>query len=235
MVRQVTFARRDASAVTSFRTPTSSSGPVLADLAGAATARARSSGTTPTSTSSWATGTPRTRRTSKCRTGEFWSCIASPVAGVSEFRWTARWPCCGRCGRQALFAQTYLDLSEALQDAGLVALDPPRKLNDAMSSGDLRAASGLLHGPRVGAQRGRRVAGGGRLSRTSGRAAAVRSHHGAMGALAYPGRPDPHARGRELSAHWPPARETRDQPRRSSSLHTSSSWRCATACCSGDG
>jgi ketosteroid isomerase-like protein len=61
-----------------------------------------------------------------------------PLDREMAMMWTLR-------GGKLLFAQTYIDLSEALQDAGLVALDPLRKLNDAMSSGDLRAASALLH------------------------------------------------------------------------------------------
>jgi ketosteroid isomerase-like protein len=61
-----------------------------------------------------------------------------PLDSEMAMLWTLR-------GGKLLFAQTYLDQSEALQDARLEALEPLRKLSDAMSSGDLRAASGLLH------------------------------------------------------------------------------------------
>jgi len=44
-----------------------------------------------------------------------------------------------------LLAETFLDPSEALQAAGLEALEPLRKLNDALSAGDVRAASMLIH------------------------------------------------------------------------------------------
>jgi ketosteroid isomerase-like protein len=44
-----------------------------------------------------------------------------------------------------LFAETFLDPSEALRETRLEALDSLRKVNDALSAGDLRAASGLLH------------------------------------------------------------------------------------------
>jgi ketosteroid isomerase-like protein len=48
-------------------------------------------------------------------------------------------------GGKLLFGETFLELSEALQEAGLDALDPMRKVNDAIAAGDLRGASVLLH------------------------------------------------------------------------------------------
>ena len=48
-------------------------------------------------------------------------------------------------GGKLLFAQTYLDPSEAFQETRLEALDPLRKVNEMMSAGDLRGVSALLH------------------------------------------------------------------------------------------
>ena len=61
-----------------------------------------------------------------------------PLDQEMAMLWTLR-------GGKLLLAETFLDPSEALQATGLEALDSLRKVNDAMSSGDLRAASAVLH------------------------------------------------------------------------------------------
>ena len=122
-----------------------------------------------------------------------------------------------------LFAQTYLDLSEALQDARLEALDAAAEVERRHVVG--RPASGIRAappGPRVGAQRGRGVAGGGRLSRTRGSSAAVRAHRRGVGGLARRGRRGPHARGGSCSSSPAICTRSTRSATRSSSLHTSS-------------
>jgi ketosteroid isomerase-like protein len=61
-----------------------------------------------------------------------------PLDQEMAMLWTLR-------GGKLLFAETFLNLSEALQEAGLEALDPLRKVNDAISAGELGRASVLLH------------------------------------------------------------------------------------------
>jgi ketosteroid isomerase-like protein len=61
-----------------------------------------------------------------------------PLNQEMAMLWTLR-------GGKLLLAETFLDPSDALRDAGLEALEPLRKLNDALSAGDVRAASALIH------------------------------------------------------------------------------------------
>ena len=134
-----------------------------------------------------------------------------------------------------LFAQTYLDLSEALQDARLEALEPAaeverRHVVGRPASGIRAAAPGRVWEHNIGSGSPRRA------STTAARpCCAVRADHRAVGDLRVQAGPDPHARGRELSASAATCTQARDQRRRSSSLPTSSSSRSATACCSGAG
>ena len=128
------FARRDAPAVTELQDPEFEFRSMLADLAGRQLPRGRGRAVLRRHRrAARATGTPRTRRTSRCRDGRV--LVMYRVAGRGRqsgvpldqemaMLWTLR-------GGKLLFAQTYLDLSEALQDARLEALDPLRKLSDA--------------------------------------------------------------------------------------------------------
>ena len=52
--------------------------------------------------------------------------------------WTLR-------GGKLVFGETFLNVSEALQAAGLEPLELLRKVNDTLASGDVRGASVLLH------------------------------------------------------------------------------------------
>jgi ketosteroid isomerase-like protein len=61
-----------------------------------------------------------------------------PLDQEMAILWTLR-------GGKLLLAETFLDPSEALQEAGLEMLDPMRRLNDTIASGDLRTASALVH------------------------------------------------------------------------------------------
>ena len=61
-----------------------------------------------------------------------------PVDQEMAMLWTLR-------GGKLLLAETFLDQVEALRETRLEALESLRKVNDAISAGDLRAASLLLH------------------------------------------------------------------------------------------
>jgi ketosteroid isomerase-like protein len=61
-----------------------------------------------------------------------------PLDQEMAMLWTLR-------GGKLLFAETFLDPADALRETQLEALDPLRQVNDAVTAGDLRAASGLLH------------------------------------------------------------------------------------------
>ena len=135
VVRKVmeAFARRDASAATKLQDPEFEFRSVLADLAGGSYRAGEVERYYETYVE-----VPDGRVLVMYRVAGRGRQSGIPLDQEMAMLWTLR-------GGKLLFAQTYLDLSEALQDARLGALDPLRKLTDAMSSGDLRAASGLLH------------------------------------------------------------------------------------------
>ena len=141
------FARRDVSAVTELQDPEFEFRSVLADLAGG----------------SYRAGEVERYFTDIDEQLGDWHTEAETYVQVPDGRVLVMYRVAGRGrrsgvpldremamlwklrGGKLLFAQTFLSVSEALHDARLEALDPLRKLNDALSAGDLRGTSALLH------------------------------------------------------------------------------------------